>query len=145
MDMELKYKVRINLTGELAKLLRKSPQSNIVSPLIDILKKHNAISKCQYDAFSDYVLEAEQFGVEDYPLYQWTKDTIGDPAKEEKYLKSFSLYVGGQEVYPKLAADDLEADLKLLVDKKVILEVFKYDTNPANSPQLPAKYVNKKS
>jgi len=91
------------------------------------------------------VLEAEHFGVEDYPLYQWTKDTIGDPAKEEKYLKSFSLYVGGQEVYPKLAADDLEADLKLLVDKKVILEVFKYDTNPANSPQLPAKYVNKKS
>ena len=48
-------------------------------------------------------------------------------------------------MYPKLAADDLEADLKLLVDKKVILEVFKYDTNPANSPQLPAKYVNKKS
>src|SRR5215207_963989 len=35
---------------------------------------------------------AERNGTEQYPLYQWTKATIEDPAKKQKHLKSFSLH-----------------------------------------------------
>ena len=43
-----------------------------------------------------------------------TKATIEDPAKRTKYLKSFTLYVDGDEVYPNETADALEADLPIL-------------------------------
>ena len=66
--------------------------------------------KCQFDAFAEYVAAAEERGVESYPLYHWTKATIENPAKKEKYLKSFTLYVDGQEVYAKEIADASEAD-----------------------------------
>ena len=59
--------------------------------------------------------------------------------KEAKYLKSFSVYVGGKEVYPKREADTLEADLKSMVEAKTIEKILKYDTNPANNPQAPQR------
>ncbi len=77
------------------------------------------------------------YGIESYPLYKWTKATIEDPAKKEKYLKSFTLYVDDQEVYPKESADALEADLQPLVAGGLIARISKYDTNPANNPQPP--------
>ena len=95
--------------------------------------------KCQFDAFSEYVAAAEEQGVENYPLYQWTKATIENPAKKEKYLKSFALYVDGTEVYAKEIADALEADLQSLVNSGLITRVSKYDTNPANNPQPPQR------
>jgi hypothetical protein len=75
-----------------------------------------------------YVAAAEEHGVESYPLYQWTKASIEDPAKKEKYLKSFALYVDDREVYAKEIADALEAALQPL------------DTNPANNPQPPRRF-----
>jgi hypothetical protein len=36
-----------------------------------------------------------------------TKDTIENPAKEAKYLKSFTIYVQGEEVYAKAKAGRL--------------------------------------
>jgi hypothetical protein len=60
--------------------------------------------------FEENVAAAEERGVESYPLYHWTKATIENPAKKEKYLKSFTLYVDGQEVYAKEIADASEAD-----------------------------------
>src|SRR5262245_3666425 len=51
--------------------------------------------KCQFDAFADYVSEAEGKGIENFPLYDWTKRTIEDPVKKAKYTKSFALYVAG--------------------------------------------------
>jgi len=71
--------------------------------------------------------------------HQWTKATIENPAKKEKYLKSFTLYVNGQEVYAKEIADALEADLQPLVTSGVIKRISKYDTNPANNPQPPQR------
>ena len=71
------------------------------------------------------------------PLYQWTKATIENPAKKEKYLKSFTLYVDDREVYAKEIADALEADLQPLATSGLITRISKYDTNPANNPQLP--------
>ena len=140
MSEKWNYQVRVNLTIEAANMLVDDPANKELSPLTKILKKHNAIIKSQYDAFSEYVAEAERHGVQSYPLYQWTKDTINDPVKEKKYRQSFSLYIDGQEVYPKAEADALEVDLRLLAGGKLILKVFKYDTNPANNPQPPAKY-----
>jgi hypothetical protein len=41
-----------------------------IEPLSDILSKHHATMKCQFDAFVDYVAEAEMHGSADYPLYE---------------------------------------------------------------------------
>jgi hypothetical protein len=57
-------------------------------------------------------------------------------------LKSFTLYVDGNEVYAKPLADAIESDLQPLVSDKLITRVSKYDTNPANNPQAPAQYRN---
>jgi hypothetical protein len=95
--------------------------------------------KCQFDAFADYVSEAEKLGTENYPLYQWTKDTIGKPEKKARYLRSFSVYVDGNEVYDKTVADAMENELVALVSDDGIHSVEKYDTNPANNPQPPSR------
>jgi hypothetical protein len=52
--------------------------------------------------------------VESYPLYEWTKATVGNPSKKEKHLKSFTVYVDGREVYDREIADAVEADLQPL-------------------------------
>jgi hypothetical protein len=93
--------------------------------------------KCQFDAFADYVSEAEANGIENFDLYEWTKKTIDDTAKKSKYTKSFTLYVGGDEVYEKDKADALEAELKPLVGGPIVAKMFKYDTDPAHNPQPP--------
>jgi len=95
--------------------------------------------KCQFDAFADYVAEAEREGASQYPLYEWTKETIADPAKKQKYLKSFALRVKEKEVYPKNEADALEADLQPLVGP-VITRISKHDTDPEHNPQMPERY-----
>jgi hypothetical protein len=62
-----------------------------------------------------------------------------NPAKRERYLKSFTLYVDDQEVYGKEIADAIEAELGAFVSAGLITRVSKYDTNPANNPQPPAR------
>ena len=88
--------------------------------------------------FAGYCAEAEREGIEHYPLYAWTKATIEDPAKKAKYERSFTLYIGGEEVYPKARADALAAELWPLVGAGLIADLHRYDTNPANNPQPPA-------
>ena len=99
--------------------------------------------KRQFHAFADYVAKAQMHGTENYPLYEWTKATIEDPAKKAKYIKSFTLYVDGDEVYAKRKADALESDLQPLVGGKLVARMSKHDTNPANNPQPPARYRSK--
>ena len=134
------YQVRINLDGERSATARNDPNDPSLAPLGEILERHNAALKCQYDAFAGYVSQAEAQGSEKYPLYAWTKATIEDPAKKAKYLKAFTLYVDGEEVYDKGKADPLEADLRPLLDSGLIANLSKHDTNPANNPQPPKKY-----
>src|SRR5690242_6973368 len=104
------YQVRVNLADPYAEMARRAPESPALKPLADILARHLATLKCQYDAFADYVAEAEKHGRENYPLYEWTKATIEDPAKKARYLKAFTIYIEGDEVYGKERADALEAD-----------------------------------
>ena len=142
MNDQWEYQVRINMDDEIAEMARNDTDNATLKPLMDILNKHRASLKCQYDAFAGYVAEAEAHGVEKYPLYAWTKETIGDPAKKAKYIKSFTLYVDGNEVYAKENADALEADLQPLVGGELITQMTKHDTNPANNPQPPARHRN---
>src|SRR5207247_2163561 len=87
-----------SVRARLHKILAERPS---ISPLTDILNRHDAVMTCQFDAFAGYVSEAESKGIENYPLYEWTKKTVEDPAKQAKYTKSFALYVGGREIYEK--------------------------------------------
>jgi hypothetical protein len=134
------YQIRIYLADAFAEMARRDPGNPALAPLASVLAKHDATMKCQFDAFMDYVTEAEDRGIEHYPLYRWTKATVEDPAKKAKYLESFTLYVGGAEVYPGDAADALEADLVPLVGGTLIKRMSKHDTNPARNPQMPAQY-----
>ena len=140
MGDEWLYQVRIDLTEEHAELARRDPANPALDPLPAILARHHVTMRSQYDAFADYVAEAERHGVENYPLYHWTKATIDNPAKDAKYKKSFTLYVDGEEVYARDKADALEADLQPLVGKGLVTRLAKHDINPANNPQPPARY-----
>ena len=133
------YQLRIDLADELAALARRDPGNTAIGPLSDVLARHHATMKCQFDAFADYVAEAEKQGTEGYPLYAWTKATIENPEKKAKYLRSFTVYVDGKAVYAKPLADGLELELKPLVGG-MIARLSKHDTNPANNPQVPAQY-----
>ncbi len=138
MSDQWQYQLRIDLADDLAQIARRDPDDPALAPLPDILARHNALLKCQFDAFAGYVAEAEANGTEDYPLYQWTKATIENPAKKAKYLKSFTLYVDGHEVYPRAEADALEAELAPLAGS-LLTRLSKHDTNPANNPQPPKR------
>ena len=137
MNDDLKFQLRLTLRDEFAQVARNDPADPSISMLANILSRHDAVMKCQFDAFADYVGEAEANGVENYHLYEWTKKTIEDPAKKAKYVKSFTLYVGGEEVYEKDKADELETELKPLVGGPIVAQMFRYDTDPAHSPQPP--------
>ena len=112
MTSQWQYQVRFDVRDTAAaESIRRNFRDPTLALLFDILTAHRAAPKCQFDAFAEYVAAAEVNGVENYPLYRWTKATIEDSAKKEKYLKSFTLYVDDREVYAKEIADALEADL----------------------------------
>ncbi len=134
------YQLRVDLAEDAASAARAGADHAGLAPLRAILAAHDAALVCQYDAFAGYCAEAEATGIEHYPLYAWTKAVIADPAKRAKYRKSFSLHVGGREVYARDRADALEAELGSLVGKGVVTRLAKHDTDPANSPQMPEKY-----
>jgi len=135
-----RYQLRIDLVDEVAEAVRTGEGHPGLRELSDILARHDAVLHCQYDAFAGYCAEAERKGVDKYPLYAWTKATIEDPAKKARYVRSFTLYVDGDQVYSKAKADALEADLRPLVGGAAVTAMAKHDTNPANNPQPPKRY-----
>ena len=138
---EWDYQLRISFEENYAKKIRHYESNKENDKLLELLEKFNAKLVCQYDAFLEYVIEAEKNGVENYPLYKWTKATIENDYKKEKYLKSFTIYIDDQHVYPKNSADSLENKLIKLKEKNLnISGIFKYDTNPKNNPQVPDEY-----
>ena len=133
------YQVRIYLSDAFAGMARRDTANPALKPLADVLTKHNAGFKCQFDAFADYVAEAEKQSAQHFPLYEWTKATIENPVKKAKYLRSFTLQVAGEDLYGKEIADALEADLQPLVGLGLVTQLSKHDTDPANNPQPPAR------
>ena len=140
MPAEWQYQLRVDLTEDAAAAARAGADHPGLRSLRRILAAHDAELICQYDAFAGYCAEAEARGIEHYPLYAWTKAVIADPAKKAKYRKSFSIHVGGAEVYAKDRADALEAALTPLVGAGVVKRLAKHDTDPANNPQMPEEY-----
>ena len=55
-------------------------------------------------------------------------------------MKSFTIYVKGEQLYEKDIADRIE---KIIYKNKCscIVKVNKYDSNPKNNPQTPKKYL----
>ena len=140
MTGQWQYQVRFDVDDSAtAESIRRKAPDTALAQLFDILARHRALAKCQFDAFAEYVAAAAENGVESYPLYEWTKATIENPPKKEKYLKSFTVYVDGRDVYDKEIADAVEADLQPLATSGLIARISKYDTNPTNNPQPPER------
>ena len=114
-DGEWQYQLRVNLADDAAAAAQAGADHPGLRSLRRILAAHDAELICQYDAFAGYCAEAEEHGVEHYPLYAWTKAVIADPAKKAKYRESFSIHVGGAEVYARERADALEVALTPLI------------------------------
>lgn len=140
MSEQWQHQLRIYLSDELAEVARRDRDNATLKPLTDILKQHQAALVSQFDAFENYVAEAEKEGPEGFPLYKWTKATVDNPAQRAKHIKTFALHVSGDEVYAKEAADALEADLQPLVGGGLVMRMSKHDTNPANNLQVPPEY-----
>ena len=140
MSEPLQYQLRVYLGDELAEVARGDRANPMLKPLTDILNKHDATLVSQFDAFENYVAEAEKEGPKNYPLYKWTKATVEDPEKRAKHIKTFALHVSGNEVYAKEAADALEADLQPLIGGELVARMSRHDTNPDNNPQMPPEY-----
>ena len=140
MNNDWLYQVRVYFSLNFVNLYNSNKSSDLKTKLLQILQKNNADLLSQYDGFMGYVLEAEKNGIDNYPLYQWTKDSLENSGKTEKYRTSYTIYVNNEEVYSKEEADNLEKNLKSIIDKVSILRISKHDTNPANNPQPPSKY-----
>ncbi len=140
MAEQWQYQLRLRLADALAETARRDPSAPELAPLAEILARHDAALVCQYDAFAGYVAEAERQGTERFPLYAWTKATIEDTVKKAKHLRSFTVHVGGAEVYSGERADALEAALKPLVGGPLVVAMSRHDTNPSNNPQVPERY-----
>jgi hypothetical protein len=69
MSDDLKFQLRLTLSDEFAQVARNDPGDPSISTLTDVLNRHDAVMKCQFDAFADYVREAEARGIENFPLY----------------------------------------------------------------------------
>jgi len=132
------YQIRIRVDEETSSNLRHNKSSSAAKLLNSLAEKHGTQLVCTYDAFVGYCNEAEKNGVEDYPLYNWTKQTIENPQKKEKHLKSFAFYRNNDQVYEKVLADKIYSQLLPLAENGTIDEVKLIDSNPANNPQPPS-------
>ena len=101
MSNDLKFQLRLTLNDELAQVARNNPDDPSLSTLTKILNRHDAVMKCQFDAFVDYVNEAKANGIEHFHLYEWTKKTIDDPAKKEKYLSSLLRFMSAARKFTR--------------------------------------------
>ena len=136
---ELLYQVRLDVTEDIAQEVRNKNYYKLSKYINAILRKVDAELICQFDAFNNFVIECEKENNTNNALYKWTKDTIEKSFKKKKYLKSFTVYVNGKQLYKKKTADYLESEIKKLNEKK-ILKINKYNSDPKNNPQPPKKY-----
>ena len=136
---ELLYQVRLDVTEDIAQEVRNKNYYKLNEYIDAILLKVDAELICQFDAFNNFVIECEKEDNTNNALYKWTKDTIENNLKKKKYLKSFTIYVNGQQLYEKKTADYLESEIKKLNEKR-ILKISKYNSDPKNNPQPPKKY-----
>ena len=126
---EVLYQIRLNVTDEFT----------IDENLTSMLEIYDASLICQYDAFVNFVKECESKDETDNPLYRWTKETIEDEIKKNKYKNIYSVIVNNQQVYKEEIADSIKQKVE---EKKLktIISMDKFDTQPKNNPQPPKKF-----
>ena len=139
MNGKLLYQLRVDLEHDAAQELINTKNINSCKNLGDIIKEENGELVCQFLAFSKFVEECEQDNLTDSPLYKWTKDTIENKVKKEKYMKSFTIYIKNQQLYEKEVADRIENKI-INLGCRCILKINKYNSDPKNNPQPPKKY-----
>ena len=135
----LLYQVRVDLDEKEASNIRENKKTQENIKFFSILKKYNAKLVCQFDAFNNFVKECENSGEINNPLYKWTKDTVQNEVKKNKYLKSFTVYVHDAQLYRKNIADEIEKEFKNLKSKN-ITKINKFNSDPKSNPQPPKKY-----
>jgi hypothetical protein len=140
MSDQWQHQIRLELEDLAARLARRDIGNPVLKPLRDVLDKHRATLVCQLDAFVGYVAEMERSGSRTDPIYAWTRATLENPKKVEKYKKSFTVEVGGKSVYDRELADLIEGDLQSLLGRGIVVRIARHDTNPANNPQPPARF-----
>ena len=139
MNSKLLYQLRVDLEHDAAQELINTKNINSCKNLGNIIKEENGELVCQFLAFSKFVEECEQDNLTDSPLYKWTKDTIENKVKKEKYMKSFTIYIKNQQLYEKEVADRIENKI-INLGCRCILKINKYNSDPKNNPQPPKKY-----
>ena len=142
--MENLCQLRIKTDQTLSEDLRRTSDSETARELRATLDKFDARLACVFDEFCVYCKEAEKNGIENYPLYHWTKSVIDDPKKQQKHQRSFTIYMGAAAVYPVARAQDLMAALEAIASGKNI-HVQMVDTDPSKNPQPPAEFTNTRS
>ena len=136
---ELLYQIRLDISEDISEEVRNKNYDKLNTSIKSILLKVSADLICQFDAFNSFVLECEKENNTNNALYKWTKDTIDNDIKKKKYLKSFTIYVNGEQLYKKKIADYLENEITKLNERN-ILKINKYNSDPKNNPQPPKKY-----
>ena len=139
--MEKLCQLRIKTDQTLSEDLRGTSDSETARELRAALDRFEARLACVFDEFCGYCAEAEKNGIENYPLYHWTKSVIDDPKKQQKHQRSFTIYMGAAAVYPVASAQDLMAALEAVANGKNI-HVQMVDTDPSKNPQPPAEFTN---
>ena len=139
MNAKWLYQVRIRVNSDVSNNLRTNEPNETAKQILAIAKRHGTRPVCTYDAFCDYCSEAEANGIEKYSLYDWTKQTIENPDKKKKHIKSFAFYRGNDQVYEKELAVALHEALLTLKTNGAIEEATLIDSNPKNNPQPPSK------
>ena len=138
MEEDWLYQIRIKVDESQSMAIRMKKSNKVTKKLNDIASKHGTNIVCTYDAFANYCTEAEKHGVTNYPLYEWTKQTIENPEKKRRHLNSFAFYKGPQQIYEKSLAKALHRDLIDLLKDGAIEDLKMIDSNPANNPQPPS-------
>ena len=139
--MEKLCQLRIKTDQTLSEDLRGTSDSETARELRAALDRFDARLACVFDEFCGYCEEAEKNGIENYPLYHWTKSVIDDPKKQQKHQRSFTIYMGAAAVYPVASAQDLMAALEAVASGKNI-HVQLVDTDPSKNPQPPGEFTN---
>ena len=92
MSEKLLYQLRIYFSTEFRDIYNSNIQHSIKNSLVELLEGYNAVLMSQYDGFMGYITEAEKYGIDNYPLYYWTRDCLKDNSKIEKYKNSYTIY-----------------------------------------------------
>jgi hypothetical protein len=96
------WQVRVNLKSEFATVARTNPSDKKLKPLMDVLKKHDAVLKNQFDAFADFL---PQFKGEMPHMLDHVNDAV-------------------QSLHDAEAKDDTEAAIEALKDYERNTQAF---------------------